>query len=103
MLVTLADASNACGTFGPAYTSKVVSMPISEALTMQPFANAAAVSRMGPPRQLTLTDLDNCQPLPDNLWELIPVIVDLHPNYDDVFHKCNPHFIVPPAVRALGG
>ncbi|KIN07269.1 hypothetical protein OIDMADRAFT_47172 [Oidiodendron maius Zn] len=102
MLVETAWGNNQCGTLGPTFSNKVVSMPISHALTMQPYANSAAVSRMGPPRPLTLNDLAGCSTLPSNLWSLIPAIMTLHP-IEDSFYRCNPHFVVPPEVWAIGG
>ena len=102
MQVETAWGSNQCGTMGPTFSNKVVSMPISHALTMQPYANSAAVSRMGPPRPLTLSDLADCSTLPSNLWSLIPAIMTLHP-IEDSFYRCNPHFVVPPEVWAIGG
>lgn len=102
MLVHGVSADNACGDLGPTFGDNVISMPISDVLTMQPYANAAATTRMGPPRQLTLTDFDNCPALTKSLWDLIPVIADEHPNMD-TFNRCNPHLAVPAALRALGG
>ena len=77
-------------------------MPLSDALTIQQYASSAAVSRLGPPRPLTLSDLDNCPDLPPDLWTYLPQIGTEHP-VADTFYRCNPHFVVPPEAWALGG
>ena len=102
MQIDSADADNQCGSMGPTFSKKVISMPFSHALTIQQYASAAAVSRLGPPRPLTLSDLDNCPTLPSNLWTYLPKIANEHPVADN-FYRCNPHFVVPPEAWALGG
>lgn len=102
MQVVSADALNECGSMGPTFSNYVISMPMSDALTMQPYANSVASTRLGPPRPLTLSDLESCSELPSNLWTYIPAIMTLHPVADD-FYRCNPHFVVPPEVWAMGG
>ncbi|RDW59122.1 hypothetical protein BP5796_12046 [Coleophoma crateriformis] len=75
------DAIDWCGQFlGPMVTSFVHSYALSEVSTLMPYADENATTRIGPPRQLQLSDLrTDC-----STWETIPV-----KNHNTMTDGCN--------------
>jgi hypothetical protein len=103
MVVNTISGSNKCGALGPTYSNKVISMLISDVSTLQPYANKDAHTRLGPERQLTLSDFENCpksqaEPAHD---KLLSAIFDPHP-VKNTFNRCNPHLVMPYQMKELG-
>lgn len=75
------DAIDWCGQFlGPHVTSFVHSYALTDVSTLMPYADESATTRMGPPRQLELSDLrTDC-----TTWETIPI-----KNHNTMTNGCN--------------
>jgi len=101
MVIKSIGASNACGQLGPTYNSVVIAVDPSALSTIPPFANAAAKTRVGPTRVLTLSDLASGCP---NSAEKVIVgeFVVTHP-VEGVAARCNPQVVWPKQLLPMGG
>jgi hypothetical protein len=85
--VNTMEARNYCGQLiGPVVTDFITSYPLSKVSTLQPYADAAATTRMGPPQQLKLNDLRSDCPV----VAASDVPVNNHNIYNETDVGCNP-------------
>jgi len=101
MVVNSVGASNKCGALGPTYKSVVIAVHPSALSTIPPYANAAATTRIGPTRVLTLKDIaSDC---PDNQGKVITgEYVVKHP-IQGQSARCNPQVVWPTQLIPMGG
>lgn len=101
MVVNSVSASNKCGQLGPTYKSVVIAVHPSALSTIPPYADAAAKTRIGPTRVLTLSDIaSGC---PDNANRAITgQYVVTHP-VQGQSARCNPQVVWPTQLVPMGG
>ncbi|KAE8444955.1 hypothetical protein EG329_014082 [Mollisiaceae sp. DMI_Dod_QoI] len=89
---------NTCGPLGPNYVSQAFPMALSDVSTLPPYADASVTTR-DPARQLTLSDLENCEHYTSVQTE--GVLTDDHP-VSNAYNRCNPRLWVPLEFRRVG-
>ncbi|KAE9376038.1 hypothetical protein N431DRAFT_543391 [Stipitochalara longipes BDJ] len=101
MRVNTVTGENSCGPLGPTFANQVISMDLTDVLTLQPYADHTVTTRMGPPIPLTLSDLtSDCQ----NTYATFSTdgaYVNTHPVYG-MYNRCHPRFEFPIQIKRLG-
>lgn len=112
-------AINNCGVIGPTILSTLVALAPSEAYTLQPYANTAAITRIGPPQPLNIDDLAGCSfasyftmsdlfamtEVPSSMASLKAAYTSYWAEEDNSillerplsgsWYRCNPRFVMP--------
>jgi hypothetical protein len=81
MVVNTITGDNSCGPLGPTYTNAVISIDLANVSTFQPYADHTATTRMGPPRQLTLSDIMSGCPGTYATFSTDGAFLNTHPVY----------------------
>jgi hypothetical protein len=97
-------ATGLCGQqVGPTLKNFAVGYDITDVSTLQPFKNAKATTRMGPPQQLELSDLRTDCPettiLPKNYFDYL----ETNHLVEGEDSKCNPILSWPTDLRHAAG
>lgn len=112
-------AINPCGLIGPTFSSYIMSMPPSDAYTLEPYANLAATTRMGPPQLLDVDDLADCDNSAPtyaqsqatgslaaafyNYWSMENAKGGQTHPLPGSFYRCNPRFAIPTEMSTAVG
>jgi hypothetical protein len=101
MMVNTITGDNDCGPLGPTYSNKVVSMGLTDVSTLQPYADHTVTTRMGPPQQLTLSDLESNCLNTYGTFSTDGAFVNTHPVYGN-YNRCHPRFVFPIELKRIG-
>jgi hypothetical protein len=101
MIVNTIAGENACGPLGPTYASAIISMDLTDVSTLQPFADHTVTTRMGPPEQLQLTDLQSGCPGTYATFSTDGAFLNTHPVFG-TYNRCHPRFVYPIELKRLG-
>lgn len=101
MMVNTITGENDCGPLGPTYTNAVVSMDLTDVSTLQPYADHTVTTRMGPPQQLVLSDLENNCLNTYSTFSTDGAYINTHPVYGN-YNRCHPRFVFPIQLKRIG-
>ena len=100
-MVNTIFGENNCGPLGPTYSNAVFSMDLTDVSTLQPYQDNTATTRMGPPRQLVLSDLEfNCLNT-YGTFSTDGAYINTHPVYGN-YNRCHPRYVFPIQLKRLG-
>ncbi|KAH8656972.1 hypothetical protein BGZ60DRAFT_136768 [Tricladium varicosporioides] len=91
-----------CLQLGPTFSNQVIVMNPTDVYTLQPYADEIVMTRMGPPKLLTLSDLNDCS---TNSYDSIQKEHHsflTHP-VDGKVNRCFPRISWPSQINSLGG
>jgi hypothetical protein len=96
MVFTNLEAENDCGRIGPQLGRLLASAAPSDIYTVQPFANTAVTTRIGPPQLLDVDDFMDCASTNPSNFASIELLsaLNTHP-VQGSYYRCNPEILLP--------